>query len=1182
MFNKNRGREGSSSMEPEVMQGGAKPRKPLALRTLVWAGTGMLIAGSQLSLAAVTVPFTYMNPATGQVNGVQTWQVPAGVTKIKVTVVGGGGGGGGSSKRADNNGQRRSGGAGGQGAKVEVANLDVSGLTSISLNIGKGGNGSGGSGTYEVGGGGGGGGSTWVGLGGTRQIVAGGGGGGAGGRSTGGGGSANGTMGGSGCFVSASGAGGDGVKVNSSAFGAAPPGGGGGTNPLGLTAGGTGGMGNAQGTNATGGNGGGGTNVFDGRNATFLGSGGGGGGYGGGGAAQGGTSQASGAAGGSAIPTGAGVTASCTQASNSGAGGDAGTGSAPVSSGSQGTSGSVTIEYDDVGTQEISCKTDSVSYDWGTPAFAPAIPEVTATPTATASGAITFAQSSDADNVCSLNGTTGLLTPSGAGSCKYVVNVAAITSGSTTTHGANSKTCSIPVNKASPNLSVQLTAPVLPGVLTMDGPGALGASWNAGATGAVTFHNAALGAGQTAACSVDENTGALTVLHSTEINSAYVCGVYAHKNADGNFVEATTAVLSLPIARAKVSLAASGPTAVVVGGNYSFSASSLDNKAGAITITASGGGCTYANGLITGVAAGTNNCVISASAAGTDDYIADPISLTFSVGKGTPVLSWPNPLPAISLKVNGSSQTLTASSNPVAGAISYAASGGKCSVDPASGAITALHAGTCTITASQAETDNYLAATSITQDLTVAKDSQTIEWVTPLTSTMAVAATGKFQTAQVKAGTNSAAGTTIAYSTTTTDVCLIDASTGALTAKKAGSCQIKATKAGDADYDEASIDMPITVGLATPDLSWVDADMPASLSMGDTGKSVKAKSTVDVAVAGAIQYTSDTTGVCTVNGTLGAITLVAAGSCTIKASLPAKADYTNAATPITWTKEVGKIAQNLTFSVTPAVRDFVKGSTFSIAGTATSDHTATGYAIKYTSKTPLVCTVAATTVTMVGAGDCTIAANQDGDATYAAATEQTQTVKLKASKSFTGTTVPAPGVAAGQATVEISGGGDNCGFDLSGSNTAFVAASGPLPTGKKSAQGQLKFKLLSCEPGGIVTVKVTWPQAPGSLLKFGKASAGADPTVYAIDGLVVDKQAKTTTYTLKDGAKGDDDWLENGEIVDPVIELQADPVPAGGAGTALAVPFLNFGGLALLSLMAAVMGALGVRRSKQA
>ena len=226
MFNKNRGREGSSSMEPEVMQGGAKPRKPLALRALVWAGTGMLIAGSQLSLAAVTVPFTYMNPATGQVNGVQTWQVPAGVTKIKVTVVGGGGGGGGSSKRADNNGQRRSGGAGGQGAKVEVANLDVSGLTSISLNIGKGGNGSGGSGTYEVGGGGGGGGSTWVGLGGTRQIVAGGGGGGAGGRSTGGGGSANGTMGGSGCFVSASGAGGDGVKVNSSAFGAAPPGGG--------------------------------------------------------------------------------------------------------------------------------------------------------------------------------------------------------------------------------------------------------------------------------------------------------------------------------------------------------------------------------------------------------------------------------------------------------------------------------------------------------------------------------------------------------------------------------------------------------------------------------------------------------------------------------------------------------------------------------------------------------------------------------------------------------------------------------------------------------------------------------------------------------------------------------------------------------------------------------------------
>ena len=142
----------------------------------------------------------------------------------------------------------------------------------------------------------------------------------------------------------------------------------------------------------------------------------------------------------------------------------------------------------------------------------------------------------------------------------------------------------------------------------------------------------------------------------------------------------------------------------------------------------------------------------------------------------------------------------------------------------------------------------------------------------------------------------------------------------------------------------------------------------------------------------AIVYSSLTTGACTVVGTT--VTMVASGTCTIAANQAGNTNYA-AATQVTQNVAIGVAPQTLTFPAqSPASRSFTAGGTFAISPVATSAAPNSGSAIVYTSLTTGVCTTGGTTVTMVAAGTCTIAANQPGDANYAAATQVTQNVAI--------------------------------------------------------------------------------------------------------------------------------------------------------------------------------------------
>ena len=143
-----------------------------------------------------------------------------------------------------------------------------------------------------------------------------------------------------------------------------------------------------------------------------------------------------------------------------------------------------------------------------------------------------------------------------------------------------------------------------------------------------------------------------------------------------------------------------------------------------------------------------------------------------------------------------------------------------------------------------------------------------------------------------------------------------------------------------------------------------------------------------------VTFTSQSNSICTVSAST--VTLVAAGTCTIAANQAANGSYSAAPQVLQSFTVLGLISQTISFT-NPGAKTF---------GAATFDLSATGGAsgnpVTFTSQTMGVCTVSGSTVTLVATGTCTIAANQSGNASYAAAIQVTQSITVSAAPSPVG------------------------------------------------------------------------------------------------------------------------------------------------------------------------------------
>jgi uncharacterized protein (TIGR03437 family) len=261
------------------------------------------------------------------------------------------------------------------------------------------------------------------------------------------------------------------------------------------------------------------------------------------------------------------------------------------------------------------------------------------------------------------------------------------------------------------------------------------------------------------------------------------------------------------------------------------------------------------------------------------------------------------------------------------------------------------------------DTSNASSASN-TVSLTVATEPQTITFAA--LSSQALGSAPFTVTATVSSGL------AVSFTSTTAQVCSVAGATVTLVA--GGTCTIQAAQAGNTQYSAATVvSRSFTV---TPASQTITFGSLASLPLGTAPFTPTATASSGLTVS----FTSTTISVCKMTGTT--VTLVSVGTCTIQAAQSGNTSYAAAAS-VTQSFTVTQGSQTITFAA-PA-NQVLGGAPFKITATASS-----GLAVVFSSATQGICTVAASTVTLVSAGQCSIQASQIGSSSYVPAAPVTQ------------------------------------------------------------------------------------------------------------------------------------------------------------------------------------------------
>jgi len=151
-----------------------------------------------------------------------------------------------------------------------------------------------------------------------------------------------------------------------------------------------------------------------------------------------------------------------------------------------------------------------------------------------------------------------------------------------------------------------------------------------------------------------------------------------------------------------------------------------------------------------------------------------------------------------------------------------------------------------------------------------------------------------------------------------------------------------------------------------------------------------------------------------------------------------------------------KADQIVTFGTAPTV---TVGATGTVSATATS-----GLGVSFSSTTPGVCTVSGSTVTGVSVGTCTIRASQEGDASYNAAPEVTQSLSVTTGNA----TLTITTAGTGSGTVNSSPTGIACESGISaGCSASFVNGTAVTLTAAPDWKSDFISWAIGCSGTGI-------------------------------------------------------------------------------------------------------------------
>jgi uncharacterized repeat protein (TIGR01451 family) len=380
--------------------------------------------------------------------------------------------------------------------------------------------------------------------------------------------------------------------------------------------------------------------------------------------------------------------------------------------------------------------------------------------------------------------------------------------------------------------------------------------------------------------------------------------------------------------------------------------------------------CTVSGTTVTLVAVGI--CTIHADQPGDADYQPAPTivrSFVVSDDNGnsgtlaTQSIDFPQPA---DVSISAATATLTATATSALTVEYTSTTPSICTVSGAT--VTLVARGVCTIDANQPGDSTYAAASTVHRAFSVIGRTQALTFAQPATTALADG------TVTLTASTDSALA--VGFASSTTDVCTVSGTTVTLVA--AGICTIEATQPGDGSYLPAPA---LTRSFAVTDINGDSGTIaaqtitfPQPAATAVNGGSIQLSATSDAGLP--VTYTSSTPAVCTVSGAT--VTVLAIGTCTINADQSGDATHAAAST-VSATLAVVGAPQEIAVNQLPPIAV----STGSATVLATAD---SGLGLTYATSTPTVCTVASDgTVTLLTPGICTVAINQPGNGTFAAA-----------------------------------------------------------------------------------------------------------------------------------------------------------------------------------------------------
>lgn len=345
--------------------------------------------------------------------------------------------------------------------------------------------------------------------------------------------------------------------------------------------------------------------------------------------------------------------------------------------------------------------------------------------------------------------------------------------------------------------------------------------------------------------------------------------------------------------------------------------------------------------------AGTHT--IAATYAGTATFATSNGSVTQSVGKATPVITWANPADiAYGTLLSATQLNATAS---VPGTFDYS---------PAVGAkLNAGSAQTLGTTFTPTDAAAYNTATKSVA-INVTKVNQTI--------TFAALAPKNFGDADFSVSATATSNLAVTFAAGAGSSCTISGTTVHITG--AGSCSVVASQLGDGNYNAApSVTQSFAVTKATPVLAWAN---PSDINYGTALGAAQLNATASV--PGTFAYTP------------AAGVVLGAGTAQPLSAAFTPTDAANySGGTVTAAINVLQAAQTITFAAIP---DHTFGDAPFALGATVSSPLSVSYAAAG------ACTVSGGTLTLTGAGSCTVTASQAGNTNYKPATDVARTFAI--------------------------------------------------------------------------------------------------------------------------------------------------------------------------------------------